>query len=226
MGKTKSHYEYAAEIEELWNAGETGDKLWRKVEKWAERVPLHFFVASNEQKPYTAEELGYPCESMPLKKETGVQQTGDYHCYLPDYDCHTGLIWERKELSDFYSTLVHGRDRFFRECQRAVDNPSIDYMMIGIEGTSEKFMKYKPAGSPGAHPAARAGMVEGLQARFNYQVIPKWHSNRNYAIKGLIKNNRMWIKYHFATVLDLTGKENKGVVRNEHLQGTPIPSNE
>ena len=203
MGKRKSHFDYAVDLEQMCADDADRDKIWRCAGKWAERVPLNFFVASNEQKPYTVEDLGYETHPMPLKKESGVQQTGDYHCYLPDYNTHTGLVWERKELSDFYNTIVHGRDRFFRECQRAVDNPSIDYMMIGIEGTSEKFMKLRPAGGKGAHPSARAAMVESLPARFGYNVIPKWYGGRKYAAKGLIKQNQLWIKYNFFKILGL-----------------------
>jgi hypothetical protein len=46
-------------------------------------------------------------------------------------------------------------------------------------------------------------MVESLQARFGYRVIPKWHGGRKYAAKGLIKQNQLWIKYNFFKILGI-----------------------
>ena len=57
MGKRKSHFDYAVDLEQMCADDADRDKIWRCAGKWAERVPLNFFVASNEQKPYTVEDL-------------------------------------------------------------------------------------------------------------------------------------------------------------------------
>lgn len=218
MGRTKSFLDYEQDIREAHAAGDY-DKLHSRVAKWAERVPLSFYAANNEQKPYDSDDL-QGCEVLPMppKKKLGFNQTGDYIGFLPDYlDAEnkphlTGVFWDRKELSDWYNTIIHGQDRFYNECQRSIEIDACDYMLIGVEGTLEKFLTYMPLQklngkvrkTKGASVASRAALVDHLAPRFDYRVNIQWHGGRSYAAKALVKRNRQWLKHHYADVLGLT----------------------
>jgi hypothetical protein len=204
MGKTKTFQDYEADIRTYHAAGDF-EKAHHRASKWSELVPLTFMIANNEQLPYTEEliELGHDVEGMPPKSVLGFQQTGDYLCYLPDYNRYTGVLWDRKSKNDAYGTLVHGQDRFFRECDRACENPLFDYLLIGVECTRAKLLSYCPNGQKGASPASRHGIIEALPPRFKYQVQFRWNGSRKYAVNDLIKQNRYWLKYNYAKVLGL-----------------------
>lgn len=204
MGKTKTYQDYEADIRKYHAEGDF-DKAHARAAKWSERVPLQFLIANNEQLPYTEElqELGYEVTEMPEKALLGFQQTGDYLCYIPAYERYTGVIWERKSKEDCYGTLIKGNDRFMRECQRAYDNPRFNYMLIGVECTKDKLLTYRPKGQSGASVQSRIGIIENLPPRFNYQVQFRWHGARKYAVKDLVRQNQLWLKYHYAEVLKL-----------------------
>lgn len=214
MGKIKTFQDYEADIRKFHAAGDF-DKAHHRASKWSELVPLTFQIANNEQLPYTDElkELGHCVEEMPPKALLGFQQTGDYLCYLPNYECYTGVLWDRKSKNDAYGTLVHGQERFFRECDRACKlisepleegkEPSFDYMLIGVECTRDKLLLYRPNGMAGASQASRHGIIENLPPRFNFQVNFMWYGSRKYAVKGLIKHNQYWLKHNYAKVLGL-----------------------
>ena len=204
MGKTKTFQDYEADIRKFHAAGDF-EKAHHRAGKWAELVPLTFMIANNEQLPYTEEliELGHDVKGMPPKAVLGFQQTGDYLCYLPDYCRYTGVLWDRKSKNDAYGTLIGGRERFFRECGRACDNPLFDYMLIGVECSREALMKYTPPGAKGCSKASMAGIIANLPPRFNYQVNFNWNGSRKHAVNSLVKQNRMWLKYNYAKVLGL-----------------------
>lgn len=204
MGKTKTFEDYEADIHKFHAAGDF-EKAHHRAGKWSELVPLTFQIANNEQLPYTDEliEFGHNVINMQSKAELGFQQTGDYLCWLPDYNRFTGVLWDRKSKSDAYGTLVHGQDAFFRECDRACENTLFDYLLIGVECTREMLLKYRPNGMAGASHASRHGIIENLPPRFKYQVQFRWNGSRKFAVKDLIKQNRMWIKYNYAKVLGL-----------------------
>jgi len=141
MAKKKTYKDYEADIRKFHAAGDF-DKLWRRVDKWAGLVPLTFLIANNEQLPYTEEliELGHEVAEMPEKALLGFQQTSDYLCYIAPYKRYTGVMWERKSPDDAINTFVHGQDRFYAELKRACENPLVDYMLIGVECTRDKFI--------------------------------------------------------------------------------------
>jgi len=146
MAKKKTYQDYESDIRKFHAAGDL-DKLLRRVDKWSGLVPLTFVIANNEQLPYTKEliELGHSVLEMPPKDVLGFQQTGDYLCQLDDYPLSdgprfTGVLWERKSKDDAYGTFIHGQDRFYAELKRACDNPLVDYMLIGVECTRDKFI--------------------------------------------------------------------------------------
>lgn len=204
MGKIKTFEKYEEEIRALHTEGDL-EAAHKKAIKWSERVPLQFMIANNEQLPYTEDliELGHEVTEMPEKALLGFQQTGDYLCYLPSYERYTGIIWERKSKEDAYSTLIHGNDRFMRECDRACANTLFNYMLIGVEATREKLLTYRPNGQKGASPQSRIGIIENIPPRFNYQVQFRWHGARKYAVKDLVRQNQLWLKYHYVDVLGL-----------------------
>ena len=204
MGKVKTFEKYEEEVRKFHADGDM-DKAHARAAKWSERVPLQFMIANNEQLPYTEEliELGHEVVPMPEKALLGFQQTGDYLCFLPEYKRYTGVIWERKSKEDCYSTLIQGNDRFMRECERACANPRFNYMLIGVEATREKLITYRPQGKAGASVQSRIGIIENIPPRFNYQVQFRWHGARKYAVKDLVRQNQLWLKYHYADVLGL-----------------------
>ena len=210
MARRKTIQDYEADIETLHAAhmeypdNETiREKLNYQVRKWAALVNIIFYQAQNERKPYTEDEVGYPVVPMPTMKISKHRQTSDYLCYLPQYKQISGVFWERKEISDNYNTLIHNQDRFYDECRRAQQDPDCDILIVGVEGTQQQFLKYRPAGKAGASLQSRYALCESLSPRFNYSVIVRWHKNRAFAVKDMVNQNRMWIKYNYSTILNL-----------------------
>ena len=103
MGKRKTELDYR---EDLLTAHETTQeypesttlqkKLKAAQDRWAERVSMVFYIANNEQLPYTTKEVGYPCLKMPTEKVSGHYQVGDVVCYLPEHGIITSVAWDRK----------------------------------------------------------------------------------------------------------------------------------
>lgn len=206
----KCLFDYELEIKKYHNAiieypdNETiRTKLNYRVRKWAALINLVFYQAQNERKPYTKEEVGFSILPMPTMKESKHRQTSDYLCYIPQYKQITGVFWERKENSDFYSTLIHNSDRFYRECRRAQADTDCDILIVGVEGTQQQFLKYRPAGKAGASLQSRYALCESLSPRFNYSVIVRWNKGRQAAIKDMVNQNKMWIKYNYKAILNL-----------------------
>ncbi len=210
MPQRKTSLDYEADIKTLYAAlmeypdsKTIRDKLNYRVRKWAALVNLVFYQAQNERKPYTEDEVGHPIVPMPTMKISKHRQTSDYLCYLPQYKQITGIFWERKEISDLYSTLIHNQDRFYDECRRAQQDPDCNVLVVGVEGTQRQFLVYKPARKAGASLQSRYALCESLSPRFNYSVIVRWHKNRGLAVEDLVNQNRMWIKYNYPSILKL-----------------------
>jgi len=206
----KTSEQYVEEIKQLHKAikiypevNKLKSTIQSRVKSWSKLVQLNFYCANNEQKPYTTDEIGYMCLPMPRMNVSGHRQTSDYICYLPEYKLITGVFWERKEVSDWYSTIIHNRDRFYDECIRSQQDQDCDIMIIGVEGTNDRFIKYRPNQKSGATIQSRHALCEHLSPRFNYDVIIRWHNGRNASIKDMIEQNRMWIKYNYGKVLKL-----------------------
>lgn len=190
MGRTKSYLDYETELL-------SGDakNMNRASAMWANRVPKQVYVANNEQKPYTEEELGLPTLPMPPKNKLGHNQTGDYQIFIPHLNRTIGMGWERKTVEDLYSTLVHNKERFDNECMRALD--IYDYLIIGVECTRERFLKYRPRGQPGASIASRVGIITHFEPRYKYRVILKWCGNRQNACRELVTQGTLWLQYNW-----------------------------
>lgn len=180
-----------------------GDERHNNVKMWSQRAPLCLLVANNEQKPYSETETGEQMLPMPPKKQLGFQQTGDYIGYLLDYDMATGVGWERKTVDDLYSTLIHDRDRFYAECERALG--IFDYLLIGAECSEKRFLNYRPKGEKGAYRNSRYALIRELAPMFNYRVQILFCGNRKNAAKRLAQENRLWLKYNYERVIKNRG---------------------
>ena len=211
---TKTYVDYANEITHLHGITDKNETQQKRlhdcIKEWSSRVRLEFLCPGNEQNPYTSVELGYPVVPMQLKADSGVKMVGDYICSLPDYDCDTGVLWERKGRSydndgvcigcDMYGTMITGRDRFIRECREAIHKQDYDILIIGAECTHQEFLQYRPGG---ASPKSRYAKWKHLEARFGYRVRVDWLGSREWACSSLVYENRMWIQYNYVEVLGL-----------------------
>ena len=179
------------------------NKLNYRLTKWAEQVDIVFYGANNEQKGYTTDNVGYPVLPMPTKKESSFRQTSDYLCYLPQYKKITGVLWERKSKEDWYNTIIHDSERFYNECRRSQNDPDCHIMIVGVESTAQHFLTYRPRGKQGATLQSRHALCESLSPKFGYKIVIRWHNGRKATIEDMIKQNRMWIKYNYKSILKL-----------------------
>lgn len=171
----KTREEYEAEIKKLHHTIQVyGDipeveklkaTLNRKLGKWFELLDIYIAVAQNEQIPWTEEELCFKTKPMFLKKDIGIDQTGDYAIFVngtgkPLQECFSSLLVERKGCTyesdsrggltmvgcDLYQTLMSqkGRDKFYREIERSKADMRFDRMDVVVECTREQFLQFKP----------------------------------------------------------------------------------
>lgn len=92
-------------------------------------TPFTIIIDTREQKPY--------------RFENSIRMKLDYGDYKSQ-DLFNGVIFERKSLGDFRSTLSSQRDRFSREMQRARE--ANHYVLIIIDATLEQLFKTKAYG--------------------------------------------------------------------------------
>lgn len=105
---------------------------------------IKVYVANNEQKPWTAEEIGFPTFPMHTMKACGWRQTGDY--YATCNDRVVPILVERKSLQDAYGSFIieKNRARLYAEIDRYQDDARFDEFVIIIEATRAQFMAYYP----------------------------------------------------------------------------------
>jgi len=146
----KDIIKYHVEIQQIPDYHPSFEKkqkqLSRQLTAWAAKLNITVQVANNEKLPWGADEIGYPCISMLLKKDSQSRQTGDYVAYLDDYDQFGGLVVERKTLDDIYGTLMNRdrRDRLYREIARADEDTRFNRFHLIAECTYEEFLNYVP----------------------------------------------------------------------------------
>lgn len=86
---------------------------------------------------------------------------------------------------DMWSTDKNGKKCKRRETVRdSSGNPKLKY-------------------SSGATPQSRIALIESIPPRTDYKVNFRWHSARKYAVNDLVRQNQLWLKYHYAEVLKL-----------------------
>lgn len=152
MARTKTIHEYEAEIKKLHGLDDTPKvhkKLKNQLRKWASMVNVVVRVASNEQNPWTTNEIGLQVLPMELKSISGFNQVGDYifEIFREREDTITGnLVVERKTKSDLYGTLMNSRqrERFYNELSRYEKDPRFTKMIIMAECTLDDFIDYIP----------------------------------------------------------------------------------
>lgn len=118
----------------------------------------------------------------------GTLATGDYSCQgMEDVMC-----MERKSLNDMVGTLMHHRERFFRQCERMA---SMQHKCILVEASYEDLKSpYKFAGAEDvmAHPNGVCGSLDAVEARYGIPVI---YTSR---IKALAEEKAAsWLSKHF-----------------------------
>ena len=151
MGKRKSAADYETDIATLYQqlpGMSVEKKIARRVDRWMELAPTRVQVASNEQHAWTSGMIGYPVEKMSIKKDTGTNQVGDYHCIVEtsEGDRYIDIVIERKALDDLYGTLVpeDARARFYREVERYKSDSRFNSMIVLVESSFTDFILYQP----------------------------------------------------------------------------------
>ena len=210
MGKTKTIQDYEDEISQLhYKWKETDDltikkKLNNRLTSWSSLVGVTIFVANNEQKPFTSDEIGYPTLPMLTKKEyekmfgkgKGVDQVADYQGFLKfgsSSEWCTTLVDRKggKKGEDFYATLMNqdGRDRFYREISRYQADSRFKRMIVLVECSLPDFMMYTPpfCGSVRNkdHIGACAESRYGTVASLYIQDVPVLFCGTRYAATKL-----------------------------------------
>lgn len=199
--------------------------LYTRKNEWIKHLDIDVLVANNEQKPWSADEIGLPTTPMPTLKELhemGIESVGqacDYAVRVDGKLLRFGV--ERKSMSDFYSTLMGRHDdgtmqraRLYREFERA--KVMFDVVYIFVEGTEKEFLVHKPIrskmksetweefnarnASPGASIESRLATVRGIQARGVHVV---YNARREDAAKALRDMARAWLLVHYVEVLGL-----------------------
>ncbi len=80
------------------------------------------------------------------------------------------LVLERKSLTDLIGTLMHHRERFFRQCERMAD---FKWKAIIVEASYEDVKSPYTASAEfaSAHPNGVAGSLDAVEAKFGIPVI-------------------------------------------------------
>ena len=155
MGRRKSVSDYVKDISNLHTqlcvvpgSTEVQKKLARRINRWMELIEIRVQVAQQEKHEWTSKMIGYPTERMSLKKETGLDQIGDYHGIVKtdDGDRYIDIVIERKSIEDLYGTLIpeDNRARFYREIDRYKADFRFNSMEVLVEGSMTDFLLFQP----------------------------------------------------------------------------------
>ena len=143
-------------------------RLSYRLKKWAEKLDIFILAASNEQKPYTSDEIGLPVKPMYTKDISGFEQVGDYQAFIKDYNTWCGLLVERKGgvlgCEDLYGTLLNqnNRQRFMREVERYEADPRFNRFQLIAECTYEEFLEYVPEIFVFTHGSAQYTIIKNI----------------------------------------------------------------
>lgn len=219
--KTRADYEVEIrELHKLVTDHPDSETLYKKLNqrlgKWQKLLEIIVQAAGNEKKPWTTQELGLECARMPLKSDTGYNQVGDYFFnILPENQSSAkiigGLLVERKEVSDLYSTLMNlsNRARFGREIERYRHDNRFNQLVVMVEGTYEGFLKYSHLvrGKESYKFRFQGASVESRRATvaaFYIQGIPIiWCGTRTQAVKLYPQLIRQWCIKNYDKVIKL-----------------------
>ena len=195
-----------------------------RKDAWYKKLDIVIWVANNEQKGWTEEELGFTTAPMPLLPElkkidkSFTGQTGDYVCIVEGQMMRFGI--ERKAKEDFYNSLM-GRnedksrkvERLYREFERA--EQVFDCFYTLVECTEEDYLSYKPKRHkmsseswdefnkrnehPGASTQSRKAVVKSIQVK---DVHVMYHEGRQRACDSVGEILRQWVFMHFIEIIN------------------------
>lgn len=223
MGKVKTIEQYVQEIKDLYNLTlEYPDseiverKLKNRVSSWVYHLDITIFVASNEQQPWTSEELGYPTRPMLLKQHTKIKQVGDYQAHYSGGGVTgwVGVLVERKGgkrgMEDLYGTLINADScaRFYQEIESFQADDRFSHMVVIAECTLTDFLRYVPAFSGnkrnydhiGASVESRIAKINSLYIRGVPVLLAGTRAVAIAMYKGLV---RQWLLKNYRGVLCL-----------------------
>lgn len=194
-------------------------ELSRRLTAWVDRMDIILHVASNEQAPWTSDELGYATVPMPTRKASNSLQVGDYHAYLNDYDMYIGICVERKGTTrirgrlvdcDLYSSLSadYRIERIYNEINRYKCDMRFDRMEIIAECSYGEFMTFKPRFNgkeynnmnPGMNQPARLAVLTKIQ---NMGVPVMFCGTRKYATEYYRSLILQWCRLNYAKIIGL-----------------------
>jgi len=193
------------------------EQIGRQVSAWADLVQVVVCAAGNEQDPFTEKELGLPIRPMPLKKDSGFDQVGDYHCIVNGV--MASLVIERKGVTrehgfmkscDLYSTLFNksNRDRFKKEFLRFQQDPRLQQFFVICECSYGEYLTFTPlfngkkrnTNHIGASRASRIGTINSLEldgCNINFA------GTRAMAIEKYRSMIRIWIIKNYEKIMRL-----------------------
>ena len=118
-------------------------------------------VDTREQAPFNLARFANWIEG----ERRATLETGDY-----TVEGMEGLIClERKSLNDLAATLMHNRERFFRQCERMT---AFKYRAILVEATYEQIKSpHRPVDGVSVHPNGLTGSLDALEVRYLIPVI-------------------------------------------------------
>ena len=202
---------YHRELQQYPDATTLQNKLNYRLDKWYSMLDIIVMAANNEQTPYTSKELDTDVKPMYTKAVSGFDQVGDYQFFIGgSINKWGGLLIERKETSDLYSTLMNqgSRNRFYRELLRYDLDERFSQMIIMVEGTMQNFLEYAPKFNGkifnkkhiGANVESRRATVAGLFAR---EIPILWCGSRDQAVKIYPQLVKQWVVKHYAQLLEI-----------------------
>ena len=195
------------------------EKLSRRLSAWGGKLNITIHVASNEQVPYTVEELGYPMTPMSTIKAGGERQVGDYIFYLDDYDMFGGLCVERKGTTrengrmvgcDLYSSFAKkdNRRRFEAEFKRYQKDPRFNLFVLIAECSYGEYLSFKPKFNGknynktnfGMNVAARRATIAKL---ISMGIDVHFAGTRQAAVELYSDLVRQWCRVYYERILNI-----------------------
>ena len=195
------------------------DQLSRQLTAWSKKLNITVQVASNEQQPYTTDEIGYPCIPMATKQASGTPQTGDYVAYLDDYDMFAGVLVERKGTTresgrmigcDLYSSFSKkdNRRRFEAEFKRYQKDPRFNLFVLIAECSYLEYLSFKPKFNGknynktnfGMSVAARRGTIAKLDVM---GCAVKFKGTRQHAVEYYHDLVLQWCRVNYERILNI-----------------------
>lgn len=188
-----------------------------KLKKWADLTDIVVFAASNEQEPFTEEELGLPIRPMHLKSESGFRQVADYLFQVNG--TWGSLAIERKGVTrknahmvgcDLYSTLFNksNRERFMKEFLRFQADSRLSSFKVLVECSYGEFISYTPlfngrtrnTNHIGASVNSRVGTIASLEEDGCHII---WAGSRARAVELYKSMIRHWIIKNYKQILGI-----------------------